>query len=286
MRTEDQNSSVSPLVILLDIDGTLIGNISPQLMTYELVKRLKHKTKLQYNVKELQAKLNDGIIRPHFKQFFEELTDLGIEIFIYTASEKKWAEFIIKQIETCVGVKFNRPLFTRNNCELVGGKYMKKISFVRPMVIKALQKKYNKIFTESRNRIVAIDNRRVYAADDEKYLILCSTYKYRLPDNVPLLVRKNIFDENQSIINNFVSSIFPSYKFTTTHMKFEKQFYQYYVAELTSSITSKPDAMSDIMFKIVKTLILNKNISSFTPEVVQYINKNIYTDSNDKRSVF
>jgi hypothetical protein len=229
---------------------------------------------------------NDGIIRPYFKSFFKELSDHGVEIFIYTASEKKWAEFIVKQIEISVGIKFNRPLFTRNNCQYTGGEYMKKIGFVKPMVLKSLNKKYNTRFSSDfRNRIIAIDNRRVYFPEDEKYLVLCNTYKYKIPENIPCIIRKPVFERYHNVINNMLSHYFINYKNTSNYMKFEKQFYYQYIDALSFSIKTKDESLSDTLFKAVKTFILSKNIKTFSSETVYHINNKIkHTYNNGSKT--
>ena len=289
MRVDGQNNQQAPLVILLDIDGTLIGDITPQILIYEILGKLRQFTKCPYNLKDLQSRLNEGIIRPYFKSFFKELSDYGVEIFIYTASEKKWAEFIVKQIEASVGIKFNRPLFTRNNCQYTGGEYMKKIGFVKPMVIKTLNRKYNTRFSpDLRNRIIAIDNRRVYFPEDEKYLVLCDTYNYKIPENLPFVLRRPVFEKHHNIINHMLAHYFSNYKSTSNYMKFEKQFYYQYIDTLTFAIRNKEHSFSDSLFKSIKTYILSKNIKIFNPETVHHINNKIKNNkhTNETRSFF
>jgi hydroxymethylpyrimidine pyrophosphatase-like HAD family hydrolase len=272
-----------PLVILLDIDGTLIGDISPQVIMYELKKRLK----LPYNAKNLHEQLNSGIIRPHFKSFFNDLKDYGVEFFIYTASEKKWAEHIVKQIEATSGVKFNRPLFTRNNCQLVNGEYKKSIAHVLPSVVKCLKKKYNNLTVASlRNMVMAIDNNNVYSSVDRKNLVLCDTYPYSSPENIPLYINRSLFDKHSSVIMNLLSSYYPSIKYTTSYMKFEKQYYIYYVQMLDKTLKLKSVTSLDTLFKTIRNFIINKNISTFNENVVQYLNTKLHSQKNETRTFF
>lgn len=272
-----------PLVILLDIDGTLIGDISPQVVMYELKKRLK----LPYNAKNLHDQLNSGIIRPNFKAFFNDLKDYGIEFFIYTASEKKWAENIVKQIESTSGVKFNRPLFTRNNCQLLNGEYKKSISHVLPSVIKCLKKKYNNLTAASlRNMVMAIDNNNVYNTSDKKSLVLCDTYQYSSPENIPCYVNKTLFDQHSSLVMSVLSSYYPSMKYTTNYMKFEKQYYIHYVQMLDKTLRMKGVTSLDTLFKTIRNFIINKSISSFNENVVQYLNTKLHNQKNETRAFF
>jgi hypothetical protein len=263
-----------PLVILLDIDGTLIGDISPQVVMYELKKRLK----LPYSARNLHDQLNNGIIRPNFNAFFNDLKDHGVEFFIYTASEKKWAEHIVKQIETTTGVKFNRPLFTRNNCLLVNGEYKKSITHVLPSVIKCLTNKYNNLTTASlRNMVMAIDNNNVYNTSDRKNLLLCDTYQYSSPENVPCFVNKMLFDQHHSVVMSILSSYYPYMKYTTNYMKFEKQYYIHYIQMLDKSLKLKGTSSLDTLFKTIRNFIVGKNVLTFNENVVQYLNTKLHT---------
>jgi hypothetical protein len=55
-----------PLIFVIDIDGTIIGDIRPQVMLYEINMAIKKKDKKQniFNTKDFQNKLKSGIIRP------------------------------------------------------------------------------------------------------------------------------------------------------------------------------------------------------------------------------
>ena len=132
-----------PLIIVLDMDGTIIGDIRPQLQLVELHKSLKSQDKRVnvLNVKDFQSRLRSGIVRPHLSKFIKKLKEYNnnIEFFIYTASEKKWAHFLVPHIEKAVGVKFNRPIFTRDDCT---PDYKKTVSNIIGGILKSLKKKY------------------------------------------------------------------------------------------------------------------------------------------------
>jgi hypothetical protein len=273
-----------PLTILLDIDGTLIGDITPQVILYELLERLKivAKQRMQKNINKfnmdmesLQSKLQDGVIRPHFKSFFKELMSHGVEIFIYTASEKKWAEFLIKNVEQCSGVKFNRPLFTRNNCKAMRGELMKSINSVKPAIVKSLNRKYNAKFTDCKNRIMAIDNKPVYVQEDLPYLVLCKTYKYRVPENIPAVIKKDVYEKYASDINYVINMYHKGFKEFKNYLRFEKQFYFQYIDSLSNSIDIREECHSDNLFKIIMSCILHKNIQVFNDNAITYINNKL-----------
>lgn len=270
-----------PLVVLLDIDGTLIGDITPQVIMYEL----KQRAKLSYNNKSLQEKLKSGIIRPNFKMFFNDLKEHGVEFFIYTSSEKKWAEHIVKQIEVTCDVKFNRPIFARNYCHMVNGDYKKSISTVKGAIVKTLKKKYNNITANSlKNMIMAIDNNMVYEGNDKKNLLLCDTYNFQMPENLPLTINKNIFESKHNIIMNIITAYFPRLKYTNNYMKFEKQFYTEYISAINDTLKQRSQSSYDILFKSIRNFIIGKNITSFNENILQYLNNKLHTFTNTTKN--
>lgn len=271
-----------PSIILLDIDGTIIGDITPQVMLYDLINTIKSHSctksaqKVQcpsFPTKELQSKLRDGIVRPHFKGFVQEMQARGVELFIYTASEKKWAEFIVKNIEVAYDIKFNRPLFTRNNCKLINGEYVKSLTHVAPAITKTLNKKFGKKFVvkDVLSRIMVIDNNMVYAKSDSDRVVVCSTYKYRHPENLAQVLNKRIFEAYSPAIHHTIDSFVDVYKPYKNFMRFEKQFYQSYIAALSHTLSCRDDCFRDTMFKTVTLCITHKNISDFNKQTVSYI---------------
>jgi len=269
----------APLVILLDIDGTLIGDITPQVVMYELANRIKqsqHKVqpKPQLSTQELQDKLREGIVRPHFKTFMNEMHNAGVEVFIYTASEKKWAEFLVKNIELAYKVKFPRPLFTRNHCTIKNGECVKKISTVLPYVVKTLNRKYAAKFTPAdfANNIMIVDNNNVYHKDDQDKMVLCGTYKYRCPENIASQFTRSSYNIYSPYIHDVMVSYLDNYKPMKSFVRFEKQFYTDYVSSITNVISQRDECMNDSLFKIITWCIVNKNLKSFTKNNIKYIN--------------
>tara|TARA_B100000401_G_scaffold391634_1_gene298470 strand:- start:64 stop:666 length:603 start_codon:yes stop_codon:yes gene_type:complete len=99
-----------------------------------------------------------------------------VELFVYTASEKKWAYHIVPSIESVTGVKFNRPIFTRNECNM-GKQAHKSLVEVKPKIIRSLRKKYVSLTPNSLdNMIYLIDNSDVL--EESQFLLKCPTYSY------------------------------------------------------------------------------------------------------------
>lgn len=272
-------SAMPPLVILLDIDGTLIGDITPQAMMYDISNTLKGQYRVQFTAKHVQSRLRSGVTRPFAREFVKDLQAYGVEFFIYTASEKRWAEYIVKQIEAAHGIKFNRPLFTRNDCQVVNGEYKKSISRVLPSVVRCLKKRYPRLTgADLRDMVIAIDNNPVYSHQDSKSLVLCSTYNYSLPENLPAHITKEAFERHHGDICSIISGYyryFRNMKVTPNFMKFERQFYFRYIDALTAALKERKEAATDPLFKTIRNFILSKNIKSFNEKVVQYLNTRI-----------
>ena len=107
-------------VFIIDLDGTIIGDCIYQVELYKLsliLNKLKIKIKINDILKDCY-KEKTKLIRPYFKLFLEKMREIypSSHFYIYTASEKKWAEKELMIIEKVLNFKFNRPIFTRNDC--------------------------------------------------------------------------------------------------------------------------------------------------------------------------
>ena len=170
----------SPVVFLLDLDGTMQGDVRPQLQEYELIRMVNrtilHGKKVHYKVKNLYKDMENGLLRPGLKQSLLDIkqTHPHVEFFVYTASSTDWANYIIPRIEKhCFrGQFFNRPLLTRAQVSEAG---VKSIARVFPMVEKTLASKYKKI---CKQKVYLIDNNTVLNRPEMDHLILCPSYDY------------------------------------------------------------------------------------------------------------
>lgn len=185
-----RSSPPSPLppplrVMMLDMDGTLIGNIKPQVCEYEVLYGFQ-KNKLKAMRADVTSRLKQGIIRPYLTWLCSlvhngELSN--IELFVYTASEAKWAAFLIPCIEEALGFKFSRPFFTRNHCIQSGnGDFKKSLDMVTPILFRKLKSKYRLSSSKQiADNIVLIDNNPsvlLHPSKESPRLVTCSTYNY------------------------------------------------------------------------------------------------------------
>lgn len=263
---------MGPLVVLLDVDGTLVGDVTHQVVMYELANVLKRKTRFSYGQKDIVTALKtSGLLRPGTKCFLEQLKANNIEVFIYTAAEKKWAEYIIKGIEQTTGVKFNRPLFTRDNCIMMNGELKKSIKHITPLILRSLKKKPQyKDVTSLSNSVIAVDNNPVFIEED--LLVLCDTYSVTAPVNIPKYIPFDLWLRYYKTIQEVIIHYYPI-KETTNFYKFERSFYTLYIDYISNAIKQRGAQYKDMLFETLRDIIGNKSIQDFSPKVVYYINK-------------
>lgn len=201
------------MVLLLDLDGTLVGKVNSLVCEYEMHMALAQAQRLQQQraennksggagrnsngngngndadappprgavskaVKEsIIARLRYGIIRPHVHEFCRSLPP-GVELFVYTASDTAWATFFVPCIETALDVRFNRPIFTRKNCV----EFRKSITRLQPALLRALRGKYQclRSVADLRDRVLLIDNTADVMQDarETSRVVVCPTYTY------------------------------------------------------------------------------------------------------------
>lgn len=270
------------LIIVLDMDGTIIGDISPQIVSYDIHNLLKKNgATLSYRNKDLASKLLGGIIRPFFPEFIHQLqsTFKHIEFFVYTASERKWAMYVIKHIEKACNIKFARPIFTRANCIQIDKEYRKSLKSITPAMYKSLKKKYQlQKVDDIEDCILAIDNMDVYNSSESKSLIHCKTYDYQYPENIPAIFDHDSYSRAWKSISGVITRYY-GISVSQDFIDFQLQFYPIYVktAEAMRNHNQKyiNDALYNNLYKILVHVFGVKKYNKFTPSVVRYINKKL-----------
>lgn len=265
-----------PLIIIIDLDGTIIGDISPQIVSHELGKNLKgYPGKYNFDIKQFRNNLASGLIRPHFETFLKSLQAhyKNVEFFIYTASEKKWAEFVIKNIEATIGFKFNRPLFTRKECVMQDKDYRKGLCIVRKSIIASLKKKYGITYDKKdiMNNVLLIDNNNVYQGTDSKNLLLCPSYNYKIPENIPGYISQDVFLRGARVIHSIIKRYIP-YDYTEDYLTFQRNFYTLYLQHLQTVQKANVKYINDRFWKQLKDLLISQNIRNFDERTVRFLN--------------
>ena len=167
-------------ILILDLDNTIIGNITYELLLYNLcVKTCKSAISGKHYNEETH------IVRNGFTNFINNLkkTIPDIKIYVYTASQKDWALKEIKWIEKNCNIKFNRPILTREDCLYLNNNYYKSI--------KNISKKIKNI---NNCNLLIIDNNDIFLDKKENFL-KCPSYNYinfiDLWENIPLKYSNN-----------------------------------------------------------------------------------------------
>ena len=176
-----------PFVFLLDLDGTMQGNVLPQLDEYELNEAMcAYDKRVRYSVNQLLSDMARGLIRPHLRKALVDIKakHSEVEFFVYTASSDPWAKFLLPKIMRFLFKSNDRmivnPTFlTRSDCLPTG---MKSLAKVRPKVARALRAKYPHATFK---HMYLVDNSFVLNEQEAARLIHCPTYDYKVV-NCPL----------------------------------------------------------------------------------------------------
>lgn len=200
---------MEPLVLLIDLDGTMQGNVIPQIKEkdiFEFIKSKKPQQKITYKDMYLYSDMRKGLIRPFLQEALLEIKKQhsNVEFFVYTASSDNWANFLLPKINRFLfGNKkiINKPFFTRNHC-LLNGK--KSITSLKPLIFKALKHKYPKA---KLNNVFLIDNNFVLDKEESDKLIKCPTYDMTIL-NCPLRnFNKTIIDKHFNELSLYMYKI-------------------------------------------------------------------------------
>lgn len=265
---------MKPNIFLIDLDGTIIGDISPQVVMWELSKKCAKAVPIKHNNVALQEKLKNGIVRPHFIDFMKYLQSIDALVYVYTASEKSWANFVISQIEHAYNVKFERPIFTRMNCSLEYKEYKKSLHFITKQLEKAIRKRHAshfQVFGDVKSHVTIIDNTNVYHHHDQSSLVVCPTYTFQYPENLGCVASYVQFKEYEQQINDCLSRYIQGYTATSDYWTFQKRMAVLYVNSITRmKQTMSQDNFFENLLKFVKVhpkhlyaKYINRHISSF-----------------------
>jgi len=204
-----------PFFIVLDIDGTIIGDISLQVCEWEILSKF-HPKKLRQLRQSLIQQLQQGMLRSGLSDFLSAVKKENehTEFLVYTASEEKWAQFLIPCIEAACGYKFGRPIFTRKDCVHVTRNITKSLSKISSKIIKSYKSKYPAIRSSKSvvKNMIMIDNNNLLCSKECNRCIECPTYSFLYPYNVLQHVDEGIIIKNYPTIANILEryDMFPS----------------------------------------------------------------------------
>jgi len=261
---------------ILDLDGTIIGDCIYQCELYKIgliLGKLGIKIKTPEILEEYYTE-KSKLIRPNFTYFYNTMKEnySSCEFYIYTASEKKWAELEIKLIEKTLGIKFNRPILTRNECIPV--ETGTKIEYKKS--INAIKKKIKFKDNDETNKIFIIDDNDVYL-DNKEHLLNCCIYNYKLFcnywDYIPIkkIKRKICLAYLQTLINQ--GRLNPIQKQTQIQMKTQMEYYKWLYNKIKElNKINKKYKKDNFWLKLTKIIVENK-IHDFNNTTIQFIHK-------------
>lgn len=276
-----------PFIFLIDIDGTLVGDVSPLICSWEITKRQNPKM-IHHIKKEIVYCLKRGIARPHTSTFLKHVSQTipNAEFFIYTASDKKWANYLIPCLEQAVDFKFNRPIFSRPNCSNVGGEFRKSLKSILPTIVKTLnrKKRYRSLSTtDLYNNIALIDNQRVICEEELQKWIVCPTYAFKYTLDPLKYIPEDVLSNNLIEIIKLLQlySFFPRFNYEKTFsLAGFKQIYYENLVKLTSKNTSLDSkvGMDDYFIKL-ESVIRSHKWTDLRKSVVGRINSSLQNTS-------
>lgn len=273
-----------PLFIVLDIDGTIIGDISLQVCEWEILSKFHPKKLRQLRLSIIQQ-LQSGMLRSGLSDFLSHIKKEyeHTEFLLYTASEEKWAQFLIPCIEAACGFKFGRPVFTRKDCVHVSRNITKSLSKISSKLLKTYKSRYPSLKNTKSivKNMIMIDNNNLLCSKEVNRCIECPTYNFMLPYNVLQHVEDQVLQKDYPTVASILSKydMFPSQSLSHVDtLGYFGMMSAYYVSlaramkSKASAVKHKKDAM---WFHVASDIVasLRKGISK--ENMVKYINQRL-----------
>jgi NLI interacting factor-like phosphatase len=277
-----------PYVFVIDLDGTIVGRVDYQSQRYTLQMILKqagvqHVKREKNNIPSAYSS-HSRLVRPGLTNFMRTIYDFyggRVYFFVYTASERIWAQQQIKWIEHTHGIRFARPIFTRDDCNVdSGGNMRKSINRIWPRISKVVA--HNMSPQERthilQNQLIIIDNNAVYTDHTDK-LLLCPDYDYlhfeNILDIVPAHARNHPNVErfilslaNQGLVCPFVDA--------DDHVHKLAKEYGWLSNKCKTIAETNNKYLHDKFWSILRKLIVANRINRFSPNIVVQLQTNTW----------
>ena len=162
-------------VFIIDIDGTIVGDVCFQIAMFNIFKYLKNLgITPNAKIQDITTCYNpeSGLVRPYFADFIKYIRNRygeNVYIFIYTASDHNWALKEVSMIENEHGIKFDRPIFTRKHLK----NNKKSINYIKKKIKSVVGKDV------SQTRLMIIDNNPDVYMDHREYVVECPDYNFK-----------------------------------------------------------------------------------------------------------
>jgi hypothetical protein len=267
-----------PLIVLIDLDHTIIGDAALQFCRYELCKA----TGTKHDISNLMFDLQNGLLRPHFESFIKLLKTKYqySEVYVYTAADKNWANFLVNAVEKYTNIKFNRPIFTREYCINDNGLLKKQIGKLAPTIYRKIKQKYNlSHISQIKKQFVMIDNNMVMTESDMHRFVKCPSYEYIVPCDVLSGIPSKRIKEHLEVIIKCTARYMGSQGLLPSNDP-HKFLIAYYtkladIYKSTGALHIKNMKEADKFWLTIEKILRNHTLKSFNSKVVAYINKNV-----------
>jgi hypothetical protein len=279
-----------PTIIICDLDGTGIGNVGQyQVSRYSLLNSIRHYGLKGPSLKETPKaySISEKLIRPGFQECIKTLRANypWCYIFIYTASEKKWALQEIQWIEKSIGIPFNRPIFTRSDCIIQGnGNIRKSLKKILPTIFKTITKQVTLTDEEKRfiihNKLLIIDDNPVYI-DGQEHVLLCSSYNFQYCEDIldgideSIIQNPNIQSEYKSLLKRGLVHPYALEETVDAHSKRAK-IHHWISKKCVTTYKSNQPYQHDGFWKKLRSILIKNHVPYFTPKVIKQIQEVIY----------
>lgn len=276
-----------PYVFILDWDGTIAGKVDFQSHAFTIrtaLRKLGYKTSGSQQHPPKAFNPSSKLIRPGFASFMKGMRDMfgaeNVHFFIYTASDRVWANQEIQWVERAHGIRFERPIFTRDDCTAdSSGTYRKSIMRIWPRICRKLQltAKNAKDYV-LHNQLIVIDNNAVYT-DLQDRLLLCPDYSYavfeHLLDIIPHDARKHPHMQNilYSLINMGVMCPLPKHD---DHMDAITASYSWIADKCKNIVHMNKAYAQDDFWKYLRKLIAQNELRKFTPNIIKQLQEAVW----------
>jgi len=284
-----QDGKDLPYVFILDLDGTIVGSVEFQVSRYSLIQTLKKhglKAPAQKEVPEAYYR-EELLIRPGFLECIQTLKSnfQWCHIFIYTASEKKWANHEIQWIEKSLGISFEKPIFTRSDCVIqANGSIRKSLRKILPRIFRTLSRQKNLTPHEKeyiiKNQLMIIDDNSVYL-DAQERILLCASYNYLYCENIlegidnQSLSHPSIREEYTGLVKEGLVHPHAYDEGKDHHTK--KASIHLWMAEKCKMVFQRNQPYhKDVFWKKLRHIIIKNNIIRFSSQIIHQLQNLMY----------
>ena len=168
-----------PWIIVFDLDGTLLGDVTAYACEYALLTNAG--VRLEPLKRAIVDAIDDGLVRPGFGALLDALAAVRdrAHFFAYTAAEGPWARLVCACLERRFGVRFEH-VFARAYCVKNGATFEleKSVARVYPTVKKLMLARHGVVLPKDPvNHVVVIDNAPTFPPQEAARMVLhCPSY--------------------------------------------------------------------------------------------------------------